>query len=620
MNNTGTWRVLAFLLVLFPCHAAAQFMDDFSDGNFSANPAWGGHTGDFAVNASGQLQLSAPVAGTSYLSAPAAAPSLDNMEWQFYIRLGFSPSSNNHARVYLVTDQADLTGPLNGYYLQFGESLSNDAIELFHQSGTGTVSVARGTDGFIASAFEISVKVTRDQGGNWSIFADPAAGTNYLLQATGTDANVNTSGFLGVTCTYTASNTNDFYFDDFYFGPLIVDTIPPAILGATATGPAMLDVEFTEPPDTASGEDEANYSVDNGIGNPSAAMIDAGNPALVHLIFPVPFTQGFSHTLTVTGVEDPAGNLMSPATAMFTFTAPVTATLYDVVINEVFFQFGNPQVLPEVEYVELYNRSSKVFNLDGWTIEDATGIPKVLDAFMLPPGTYLLLCRAPDTALLSPFGSVLGVDGFPGLNDAGDDVLLHDDNGSLIDLLSYDAGYYNDPARDDGGYSIERVDPDFTCADPGNWRASQAFTGGTPGQVNSVLGTFSDQSAPRLVRAFLSAPDRVTAVFSEPMSSVQLSDPGNFSISHGVGAPVAATVTGADRVMLQATTPFDTTVVYTLTAGATLTDCPGNAIGKRTARFATPAGAQASDILFNEVLYHPYENGSESDRRPGSRP
>ena len=60
---------------------------------------------------------------------------LPEMEWTCYVKLSFSPSDNNMARVYLLSDQTDLKGPLNGYFIKLGENLSNDAIELVKHAG-----------------------------------------------------------------------------------------------------------------------------------------------------------------------------------------------------------------------------------------------------------------------------------------------------------------------------------------------------------------------------------------------------------------------------------------------------------------------------------------------------
>src|SRR6185295_2101412 len=136
-----------------------QLQDDFSDGDFSNNPVWSGSTSQFSVNSSKQLQLNNTVAGQSYLSTPFSTNSLDGFEWQVYVKQAFSSSASNYGRVYLTSDQSDLTKPLNGYYLQFGEANSNDAIELFRQSGSTSVSVCRGTNAAIANSFAVRVKV-----------------------------------------------------------------------------------------------------------------------------------------------------------------------------------------------------------------------------------------------------------------------------------------------------------------------------------------------------------------------------------------------------------------------------------------------------------------------------
>src|SRR6185295_19873363 len=87
----------------------AQFTDDFSDGDFTINPVWSGSASQFTINASKQLQLNNTVAGQSYLSIPFAASSLNNSEWQMYVRQSFSSSSTNYGRIYLASDKADLT-------------------------------------------------------------------------------------------------------------------------------------------------------------------------------------------------------------------------------------------------------------------------------------------------------------------------------------------------------------------------------------------------------------------------------------------------------------------------------------------------------------------------------
>jgi len=59
---------------------------------------------------------------------------VSNTEWNFYVTLAFSPSDANHARIYLMSNQADLKSTaLNGYYIRIGESGSSDGVDLWRQ-------------------------------------------------------------------------------------------------------------------------------------------------------------------------------------------------------------------------------------------------------------------------------------------------------------------------------------------------------------------------------------------------------------------------------------------------------------------------------------------------------
>ena len=269
--------------------AVAQLQDDFNDGDFSNNPSWSGDAGDFAVSAAGQLQLNAAAAGESYLSLPFPVVGNGAVEWRFFIRENFSPSSGNYARVYLFLDSANLENSGNGYYLQFGESLANDAVELFRQDSSSSISICRASDGQIASAFSLGVKVTRDEIGVWTLWLDPAGGTNYAPAASGAEGMYTPGGFFGIACTYTSGNRQNFFFDDFFVGPLMPDTLLPELSSLIATTDRNLEVRFTEIVDPVSGGVSGNYLVNQQVGMPANAWRDTLDLSLVHLDFNFPF-------------------------------------------------------------------------------------------------------------------------------------------------------------------------------------------------------------------------------------------------------------------------------------------------------------------------------------------
>ena len=106
------------LALLFPLLSWNQVTDDFSDGDFTANPVWSGTNSTYIVNAGQELQLSNTVAASSYLSTPHNLASLDNKQWGLLVRQTFAPSSSNFGRVYLTSNAADLSTNPDGFYLQ----------------------------------------------------------------------------------------------------------------------------------------------------------------------------------------------------------------------------------------------------------------------------------------------------------------------------------------------------------------------------------------------------------------------------------------------------------------------------------------------------------------------
>lgn len=603
-------RYLLLLLLVYNI-SFAQITDDFSDGDFTNNPTWSGDAGAFIVNTSQQLQLNSSGTGISYLSSALNLASLDSSEWRCYVSQTFSGSTSNNGKIYLTSDQANLESPLNGYFIQLGEALSNDAVELFKQSGTTVTSIARGTNAAIANSFAISIKVTRSNNAEWKLYVDYSGGTNYLFQAGGTDASFNTSAFFGVVCTYTSSNSTNFYYDNFSYGPIQFDNISPTIISATATSSTTVDVLFSEAVDLTSSETETNYSVNNGLGIPASAIRSSINNSLVTLTFATTFTSGQLNTLTINNVSDANSNIISTnSTSTFTYNAPVTAQPFDIVISEIMFEPASGTQLPNAEYVEIYNRSNGAINLNGWLLSDGGSVTPNFGNYSLPAGQYLILCSTTYVAAFAAFGNVLALSSFPSLNnDVGDDLKLFDNNNVLIDEVVFDNDFYNNTSKDDGGYSIEKVDLDFTCTDVGNWRASEDIKGGTPGVQNSVNGNFTDYTSPQLIRAYPVSATVIDLFFSEPVDAAASIIPNNYSISGGIGTPLNV-VPFKNKVTLTLGAALQPGTIYSITVIDTIRDCPGNLIeGDLSVKVGLADNVTTGNLQINEILFNPVTDG-----------
>ena len=204
-------RELFFLLFL-PMITFAQFTDSFSDGDFTNNPNWLGDVGVFEVDTNFTLHLNDSIANTS--SLVTQSQSIINGEWIFSVRLDFAPSTNNYARVYLVSDEQDLTGPLNGYFVKIGgQSGTVDDISLYSQMGTNYTEVIDGIDSLVSNYPDISIKVTRDSIGNWELLLDTNGG--FFSQGVAFENSITESDYFGVFCKYTITRSSKFWFDNF---------------------------------------------------------------------------------------------------------------------------------------------------------------------------------------------------------------------------------------------------------------------------------------------------------------------------------------------------------------------------------------------------------------------
>ena len=602
--------ILTFLgLVSFAIITNAQLFDDFSDGDFTNNPAWFGQTGKFMVNGSQQLQLNnASITDVAYLTTQALLA--DTATWEFYLKLGFDPSNNNNVQVYLMSDQADLSGPLNGYYLRIGENGSADGLDLYEQTGTSTTRIIDGTDAIGAISPEMRVRVTRTKAGQWSIWADTSLGPspNYQLQGTGSSNAHNLGWIFGVFCRHTSSNSTKFYFDDFQVGPIYVDTFPPEISNVTVQDPQTILVAFNEPVDKATAETLSNYTLSGTLGAPVTATRQ-NDSTKVQLEWSGSLQNGQTYQLSISGVQDINGNTMVPTQVPVLYYEPEEG---DVLITEIMAD-PNPTVgLPDVEYAELYNNTTVDIDLSNWEFSDGT-TNATLPGQMLPANSFLILCDQADVSDLQPFGTVLGLSSWPSLNNTGDQLTLKDPNGLLIHSVDYNTDWYGDPDKESGGWSLEMVDPDGECLGRLNWSASEDVKGGTPGQANSRWLQKPDTTGPKLKTVLIQSPTQLLITFDRSVDLALGTQPGNYAITPTLGAPTTVSTVGTtkDQFQLNLSAPIQSGQLYTLTATG-VADCRGySATGGTSIEFIDPDSIVAGDVIINEVLFNPKSGGSD---------
>jgi hypothetical protein len=160
----------------------------------------------------------------------------------------------------------------------------------------------------------------------------------------------------------------------------------------------------------------------------------------------------------------------------------------DIVINEIMYAPNSP----EPEWIEIYNRSSKIIDIKNYKIADNSDTVFVIkNTTILNPGEYFIVTS--DTTLkryyniLSSFISAP----IPSLNNSGDKIIILDSLNRTIDSLQYFASWGGST-----GKSLERISVEHFSTDSSNWKTSASKYRATPGYVNSLTPKDNDLMLP----------------------------------------------------------------------------------------------------------------------------
>lgn len=252
----------------------------------------------------------------------------------------------------------------------------------------------------------------------------------------------------------------------------------------------------------------------------------------------------------------------------------------DVLITEIMCDPDPAISLPNQEYLELYNNSSSVINLKSWTIS-VNGSIYTFPKIVLQPHEYYVLNAAPT------------------LLNEGAEVLLTSNKDEVIHSVNYSSKWYQDPFKEDGGWSLEMMDITHYCLGKENWKASNSLMGGTPGKVNSIAQTISDESAPE-VDYFYATENEILLHFSEPTYFISSSSSYVDSVFYKDHPLYDLRFSLNDSLQKG--------MIYSLQISAK--DCALNEMNS-TIKIALRDSAQQSDVVINEVLFDPLNDGAD---------
>ena len=594
---------IKFLLIVFGVFVTilcrAQFADDFLDGDFLLNPSWRGDQPKFVV-AGGRLKLQAPpTSGTAVLATPSQA--VHEATWEFTMQLDFIPSSSNYAKIYLMSDQADLTMPLNGYFLKVGHT--SREVSLFIQIGATETELIDGLDDRVnLPIVNLSVRIERSAAGVWQLYSDVGRTGIFTTEGATTDVTHTVSRYFGIQCFYTSTRSDKFWFDDFSVTGIVVpDTSPPKVLHVETIDSIRFRATFSEPLDSTSAI-QTNYVLVEDLGFPESAFLRE-DQVTIEWTMPNPLTNGVVYHVQLSGIGDLHGNTMPLTTELLLYFRPGTPTKKDVLLTEV-FPDPSPQLgLPAAEYVEVYNRSKEPFDLKDWRLSDGSSVA-LFPSTILLPGEYWVITTAAAVDLFQPPVNVIGLSNFPSLNNTGDVITLKDPKGTRIDSLNYSIAWYRDEDKAGGGWSLELIDIDNPCGEADNWTASENQRGGTPGNSNSVKAHKPDLTPPQIEALLPTGAARLSITFNETLMPASLPETSISIVPevsiHGIFLRDVAQRT----IEVDLSRDLQTRTKYQVDVRG-IRDCNGNALGSSSMEFGLAEPADSLDVVISEVLFNP---------------
>jgi hypothetical protein len=278
------------------------------------------------------------------------------------------------------------------------------------------------------------------------------------------------------------------------------DVAPPSLAGIKVAG-SELRLHYSEVIDEKT-LSAASFSLDNGIGAARSLQWDAEKPTDVTLSFEHPPEQHVAYTLSVRSgaVCDLAQQCMADFTAQAGFGEMPTPG--DVIINELMF---HPRV-GGVDFVELYNRSDKIAELEGLRLARRSVLNGALDksyalpAYTLFPGEYVVATTLPDAVREQyrcpnpeAFITLATLPSYP--NSAGCVALLDSANRTMEDFY-YSEKMHSGILTNFAGVSLERISPRLPAGDASSWlSAAQAAGFATPTGKNSQYSEREDNSS-----------------------------------------------------------------------------------------------------------------------------
>jgi hypothetical protein len=382
-----------------------------------------------------------------------------------------------------------------------------------------------------------------------------------------------------------------------------VDQTPPNLRSYQLINNEVLRLTFDEPMAIETLV-ESNFLVDHSIEVTSISDLISGASS-ISLTFSQALIDGTIYYMSLSDqITDCAGNALESETISFGNGAK--PQFNDLIITEI---MADPEpvlnVLPNSEYIELYNATDHVIELGGLTLQDANNIA-TLNAGLILPHSYLIL-TANSSKQSFPINNIMGVTGWPSLANRGESLSLYLGDNQIFSV-TYHTDWYKSEDKENGGWSLSMIDVTNPCGGLYNWTASVSAHGGTPGEANQVAVNNPDNFGPILISAFAKNEAEIKLTFNERLHP---NIPYSLDVKPSINIESSNLIPPQyNSIEIKLKENLKVKEGYEIIVDA-LVDCKINVIDadKNSALIYLPEAAETSDIIINEILFNPKPAG-----------
>lgn len=373
------------------------------------------------------------------------------------------------------------------------------------------------------------------------------------------------------------------------------DETAPVFTTVQALARDTVQIVFTETVIEPEVSDINSYSISDNITISEVILV---NSTTVKLVLSTLLDINTRYSVTVNSLSDLFGNtISSPISYNFEFIKAEIAAFNEIAISE--FMYDTPTGY--TEFIELFNPTSKVFDLINFTYNDNSGTLKTIsnESVIFRPGDYIVL--VPNVSMLGffPDSKLINMgSSFSSLNNTGDHIVIRNAEGDLIDSLSYNSTW--------GGTKISLERRDFTVLGSfkENWGNSPNSLFATMGNQNEVL---ADVTAPQFVSRSLAAPDTLILTFNERLLTTSSTLLTNYTIDQDIRITSAILAENGTQVRLGLNQNLIENTIYLGTFFG-IADVFGNSISGTIAFTIEYVQTQATlpgDIQITEFMFDP---------------